>query len=355
LTSPAPARPSPPAATLAAGGGCGRHAPGRRSPIRIVSGVQPTGRLHLGNYLGAIRQFLDLQTEPAHDCFFFVADLHALTTIRDGATLRSLALEIATDYLALGLDPDRVAIYRQSSLPQVTELAWMLSTVTPMGLLRRGHSYKDKIARGLEPTHGLFAYPVLMAADILIVGAERVPVGRDQAQHLEMTRDLATAFNQAHDEPLLRLPEPMILPDAALVPGIDGRKMSKSHGNVIELFAPEADLRRSVMSIVTDSTPLEDPKPARGPLYALLKLLTPPEEWAESRRLFTSGGQGYGALKTRLLELVLDTFRPARQRREELLRDAGFVESVLNAGSERAATAAAPLMAECRRACGLAG
>lgn len=321
--------------------------------MRIVSGVQPTGRLHLGNYLGAIRQFLDLQTEPAHDCFFFVADLHALTTIRDGATLRSLALEIATDFMALGLDPGRVAIYRQSSLPQVTELAWMLSTVTPMGLLRRGHSYKDKIARGLAPTHGLFAYPVLMAADILIVGAERVPVGRDQAQHLEMTRDLATAFNQAHGEPLLRLPEPMILPDAALVPGIDGRKMSKSHGNVIELFAPEADLRRSVMSIVTDSTPLEDPKPARGPLHALLKLLTPPEEWADTHRLFAFGGQGYGELKARLLGLVLDTFRPARQRRDELLRDAGFVESVLNAGSERAAAAAAPLMAECRRACGL--
>lgn len=223
--------------------------------MRIVSGIQPTGKLHLGNYLGAIRQFLDLQSEPAHDCFFFVADLHALTTVRDGATLRSLTLEIATDYLALGLDPDRAVIYRQSDVPQVTELAWMLSTVTPMGLLQRGHAYKDKIARGITPTHGLFAYPVLMAAEVLIVRADRIPVGRDQKQHIEMTRDIAAAFNNTHGEEILRLPEAVILPKASVVPGIDGRKMSKSYGNAIELFAPESEIRRSVMSIVTDSAP----------------------------------------------------------------------------------------------------
>jgi tryptophanyl-tRNA synthetase len=322
--------------------------------MRIVSGVQPTGRLHLGNYLGAVRQFLDVQSEPTHECFFFIADLHALTTMRDGAALRSLTLEIAIDYLALGLDPARVAIYRQSSLPQVTELAWLLSTVTPMGILRRGHAYKDKVARGSAPTHALFAYPVLMAADILIVGAERVPVGRDQAQHLEIARDLALAFNQVHGKGLLRLPEPMLPPGTDLVPGIDGRKMSKSHGNVIELFAPEAELRRSVMSIVTDSMPLAAPKPTRGPLYSLLKLLTPPEEWSRTRQLFTAGGQGYDALKKRLLGLVLDTFRLARQRREELLRDIGFVESVLHSGSQRAANEADTLMERCRRVCGLA-
>ena len=321
--------------------------------MRIVAGVQPTGRLHLGNYLGAVRQFLDLQSEPTHDCFFFIADLHALTTIRDGALLRSQTLEIAIDYLALGLDPARVAVYRQSSLPQVTELAWILSTVTPMGLLRRGHSYKDKVARGLAPTHGLFAYPVLMAADILSLGAERVPVGRDQAQHLEMTRDLALAFNQAHGKSLLRLPEPILQPGADLVPGIDGRKMSKSYGNVIEPFAPEAELHRSVMSIVTDSTPLDTPKPTRGPLFSLLHLLTPPDGWPDTRRLFTEGGQGYGALKKRLHGLILDTFRLARLRRAQLLRDLGFVESVLHSGSQRAAAEANAIMEEIRRTCGL--
>ena len=322
---------------------------------RAHSGIQPSGQLHLGNYFGAIVQHIALQDRCPGEALYFIADYHALTTLRDPAALREHSFDAALTYLALGLDPAKALLFRQSDVPEVNELAWMLASVSGMGLLERGHSYKDKIARGLAPTHGLFAYPVLMAADILIVGAERVPVGRDQAQHLEMTRDLATAFNQAHGEPLLRLPEPMILSDAALVPGIDGRKMSKSHGNVIELFAPEADLRRSVMSIITDSTPLGDPKPTRGPLYSLLKLLTPPEQWADTRRLFTAGGQGYGALKARLLGLVLDTFRAARQRRQELLRDIGFVESVLRAGSERAATAAAPLMAECRRACGLGG
>ncbi|MBK9967686.1 MAG: tryptophan--tRNA ligase [Holophagales bacterium] len=223
--------------------------------MRIVSGVQPSGNLHLGNYLGAIRQFVALQDHSEGECSFFVADLHAMTTIHDGKVLRSLALQVAADYLALGLDPERAVIYRQSGVPQVTELAWMLSTVTPMGLLQRGHAYKDKIARGITPTHGLFAYPVLMAADVLIVRADRVPVGRDQKQHIEMTRDIAAAFNNTHGEEILRLPEAVILPKASVVPGIDGRKMSKSYGNAIELFAPESEIRRSVMSIVTDSAP----------------------------------------------------------------------------------------------------
>ena len=324
--------------------------------MRIVSGVQPSGSLHLGNYFGAIRQFLRLQDASRNECYFFVADLHAMTTIHDGRVLSSLALQVATDYLALGLDPARVVVYRQSEVPEVTELAWMLSAVTPMGLLQRGHAYKDKLARGDAPTHALFAYPVLMAADILIMGADRVPVGRDQEQHLEMTRDIARAFNSAHGEEILRIPEAVILPDTAVVPGTDGRKMSKSHANTIDLFAPESEIRRSVMSIVTDSTPLDEPKPVRGSaLYSLLELLTPADEWPATEQLFSEGGHGYGEMKRRLLALVLDTFPTARQRREELLGDPAFVESVLRSGAERAGSVIAPTMAECRRACGLAG
>lgn len=322
--------------------------------MRILSGVQPSGSLHLGNYLGAIRQFVALQDGPANECYFFVADLHAMTTIHEGKTLRSLALQVATDYLALGLDPARAVIYRQSDVPQVTELAWMLSTVTPMGLLQRGHSYKDKLARGITPTHGLFAYPVLMAADVLIVRADQVPVGQDQKQHLEMTRDIAAAFNSAHGEPILRLPEAVILPDAAVVPGIDGQKMSKSYGNAIELFAPESEIRKSVMSIVTDSTPLESPKPMWGStLYSLLELLTPDDEWPDTRKLFSEGGHGYGKMKSRLLGLILDRFGAARRRREELLKDPGFVASVLRSGGDRARGVACQVMAECRQVCGL--
>ena len=324
--------------------------------MRILSGVQPSGNLHLGNYLGAIRQFVALQDHPGSECYYFVADLHAMTTIHDGERLRSLARQVAIDYLALGLDPERAVIYRQSDLPQVTELAWMLSTVVTMGLLQRSHSYKDKLARGIAPTHGLFAYPVLMAADILIVRAERVPVGRDQKQHLEMTRDIATAFNNAYGKRTLRLPEPVILPDSAVVPGIDGQKMSKSYGNVIEPFASEDEIRRSVMSIVTDSTPLEAPKPMRGStLYTLLEMLAPGDRWPALRRLFTDGGHGYGEIKKSLLGLILDTFRQARRRREELLRDPGHVDAILRSGAERAQGVAAEVMTVCRRACGLGG
>lgn len=324
--------------------------------MRILSGVQPTGSLHLGNYFGAIRQFVHLQDVAENDCYFFVADLHAMTTIHDGKALRSLALQVAADYLALGLDPDRAVLYRQSDVPEVTELAWMLSTVTPMGLLKRGHSYKDKLARGIAPTHGLFAYPVLMAADVLIVRADRVPVGSDQKQHLEMTRDIAHAFNERYGEHVLRLPEAVILPDAGVVPGIDGQKMSKSHGNAIDLFAPVSEIRRSVMSIVTEPTPLEAPKPTRGStLYSLLKLLTPEDEWPATQKLFSEGGHGYEEMKSRLLVLILETFHSARLRREQLRREPGFVESVLRSGGERARAVAGQVMAECRRVCGLAG
>ncbi len=322
--------------------------------MRILSGVQPSGNLHIGNYFGAIRQFVQMQREPAAECFYFVANMHAMTTIHDGADLREKSHRVAVDFIALGLDPRRSVIYMQSDVPEVTELAWMLSTVTPMGLLQRGHSFKDKVAKGITPNHGLFAYPVLMAADILIVRADKVPVGRDQKQHLEMTRDIAAAFNQAYGEPVLKIPEGLILPEVAVVPGIDGQKMSKSYGNTLEIFAPENELKKRVMSIVTDSTPVADPKPTRGnTLYALLKLFAPADDWAATKRCFTEGGTGYGDLKKRLLGLILDTFRDARVRREELLLDRGFVEGVLRDGRNRAKVVIDQVMADCRRLTGM--
>ncbi len=322
--------------------------------MRILSGVQPTGKLHVGNYFGAIRQFVELQRSAANECYYFVADLHAITTIKDGSELRANSFMVAADYIALGLDPGRSVLYRQSDVPEVAELAWMLSTVTPMGLLQRGHSYKDKIAKGIAPNHGLFAYPVLMAADILIVRADRVPVGRDQKQHLEMTRDIAAAFNATFAGELLKVPEELILPEVAVIPGIDGQKMSKSYGNTLEIFAPEAELKKRVMSIVTDSTPVADPKPTRGnTLYAMLKVFTPADEWPDTKRMFTEGGTGYGEMKKRLLARVLETFGPARARREELERDRGYVEDVLRDGAERARVVISDVMADCRRACGL--
>ncbi len=322
--------------------------------MRILSGVQPTGKLHIGNYLGAIRQFVELQRDPANECYYFVADLHALTTIKDGRELRDNTYRVAADFIALGLDPARSVLYRQSDVPEVAELAWMLSAVTPMGLLQRGHSYKDKVAKGIAPNHGLFAYPVLMAADILIVRADKVPVGHDQKQHLEMTRDIAAAFNQTYGAELLRVPDELILPEVAVVPGIDGQKMSKSYGNTLEIFAPEGELKKRVMSIVTDSTPVADPKPTRGnTLYALLKVFTPPEDWPATKVLFTEGGTGYGELKKRLLAVILETFGTARANRAELDRDRSLVEDALRNGRDRASEIIARVMADCRRVCGL--
>ena len=322
--------------------------------MRILSGVQPSGNLHIGNYFGAIRQFVRMQGEPDAECYYFVANMHAMTTIHDGAELREKSFMVALDFLALGLDPARSVIYLQSDVPEVTELAWMLSSVTPMGLLQRGHSFKDKVAKGIGANHGLFAYPVLMAADILIVRADKVPVGKDQKQHLEMTRDIAAAFNQTYGRELLKVPDELILPEVAVVPGVDGQKMSKSYGNTLEIFAPENELKKRVMSIVTDSTPVADPKPTRGnTLYALLKLFTPAEEWPATKRLFVEGGTGYGDLKKRLLGLLLEAFRDARTRREALLRDRGYVEGVLRDGRERAKTVIDRVMADCRHATGL--
>jgi tryptophanyl-tRNA synthetase len=321
--------------------------------MRVLSGVQPSGNLHVGNFFGAVRQFLRMQEE--HESFYFLADLHALTTVQDPNRLRTLVRDLATGYLALGLDPSRSVLYRQSDLPEVTELSWYLSTVTSMGLLQRCHSFKDKVAQGVVPNHGLFAYPVLMAADILIVKSDMVPVGKDQKQHLEVTRDIAASFHNVYGTEVFVLPEPLILDHVAVVPGIDGRKMSKSYENAIEIFGPEKPIRKKIMSIVTDSTPVEDPKPTEGnALYQLLKIFAPDASeaaWIESA--FAEGGVGYGEMKKRLFEYYVATFSAARARYEELRQDPAEVDRVLAAGAEKARETVAPLMDEVRSVVGI--
>ena len=318
--------------------------------MKVLSGIQPSGKLHLGNYFGAIRQYVRMQEE--HDCFFFVANYHAMTTVHEGKTLRQLSLDVAADFIALGLDPERSAIYLQSDLPEVTELTWILSTVTPMGLLQRCHAYKDKIAQGLSPDHGLFAYPVLMAADILIHNSRLVPVGQDQKQHVEVTRDIGQRFNTMYGE-IFTLPEPYILDDVAVVPGVDGRKMSKSYENTIGMFEPEKQLRKKIMAIKTDSTPVEEPKdPDRCNVFALFRLFAPEPEREEVAQRYREGGIGYGEVKKRLFELMLDHFGPARERRKELAENPDLIRKALDRGAEKGRESAAPVMEAVRRAVG---
>ncbi len=263
--------------------------------------------------------------------------------------MEQATLQVAIDYLALGLDPQQATLFIQSDIPEVTELTWVLSTITPMGLLERAHSYKDKIAKGISPNHGLFAYPVLMAADILMYDSEIVPVGKDQKQHLEMTRDMALRFNSIFGETLV-VPQEFIMPDVAVVPGLDGQKMSKSYGNTIEIFLDYKTLKQKVMSIVTDSTPLEAPKdPDKNNVYALYKLFATPEEAQEMRQKFLAGGYGYGSAKKALLEKIYTYFQPARERREKLMKEKGYVESVLKAGAEKARQKAQEVMNRVRQ------
>lgn len=329
--------------------------------MRILSGVQPSGKLHIGNYFGAIRQFVELQ-HKGHG-LYFIADLHALTTIRNADTMRELVQDVALNYLALGLDPVKATLFRQSDIPEVAELSWILSTVTPMGLLERAHSYKDKTAKGISPDHGLFAYPVLMAADILIYHSDVVPVGKDQKQHLEITRDIAVKFNQTYCRDFdpatgkggaLKLPDPMILDDAAVVPGTDGEKMSKSYGNTIDLFGPEKETRKRIMGIKTDSTPLEAPKnPDTCNVFALLKLFAKPDELKDIRALYQKGGVGYGEFKKRLADHFFATFGEARKRYEELRNNEDYVNQVLRDGATRARELATKVTDEVRRVTGL--
>jgi len=307
--------------------------------------------LHIGNYFGMMRPAIELQREG--ETFYFIADYHALTSVRDPKALRENSRRVALDFLACGLDPERSALFRQSDVPQVTELAWILSTVAPMGLLERAHSYKDKLARGLAPTVGLFSYPVLMAADILIYDSDVVPVGKDQKQHIEITRDLAGKINDTFGH-VFKLPEPRIQPSTEVVPGIDGEKMSKSYGNNIDIFGDENETRKRVMSIVTDSTPLEAPKDsARSTIFQLYSLVASKQEIADMREKFEKGGTGYGEFKKELFEKLWAYFAPMRKRREEIVRDKAYVDHVLTRGAERANEVADQVMQRVRGAVGI--
>ena len=318
--------------------------------MRILTGIQPSGKLHWGNYFGAMKSMFDLQAK-GEDMFMFIANFHAMTTVRDGEALRSATRELALDYLACGLDPEKTVVYRQSDVPEVQELAWYLSCLTPMGLLERCHSYKDKMAHGFEATHGLFAYPVLMAADILIMNADLVPVGKDQKQHLEVTRDLAQKFNNAYGE-TFKLPDAYIPDSVATIPGTDGQKMSKSYHNTIELF--DVSVKKKVMGIVTDSQPMEAKKePDGNSIYELYKLFATPDEVAAMADAFRAGGYGYGTAKKELLAAYHRLFDPFKARRDELAKDTDSLEDILQAGARRARAAAAPIMEKVRRAVGL--
>ena len=325
--------------------------------MRILSGIQPSGVLHVGNYFGMMRPAIALQDEG--QALYFIADYHALTSVRDPETLRAKSRRVALDFLACGLDPERATLFRHSDVPQVTELAWILSTVAPMGLLERAHSYKDKLARGMTATVGLFSYPILMAADILIYDSDVVPVGKDQKQHIEITRDLAVKMNETfgQSEPdgrIFKLPEPRIQAATEVVPGIDGQKMSKSYGNNIDIFGDEKETRKRVMSIVTDSTPVDAPKdPSRSTILQLYSLFASKNQVAEMRERFQKGGTGYGDFKEQLFEKLWEYFAPMRKRREEILADKSYIDKVLALGAQRANEVADQVMKRVRDAVGL--
>lgn len=321
---------------------------------RVLSGIQPSGQLHLGNYAGAIQQFVELQ--KSHEMFVFVASYHALTSLRDAAQLRANVRQVVIDYLAFGLDPATTSIYVQQDVPEVTELAWLLACVCPMGWMEKAVSYKDKVAKGLAPNVGLFTYPILQAADILAVDADLVPVGQDQIQHIELTRDMAERFNNEFKAEVFALPKYRLNPDAEVLPGTDGEKMSKSYGNTIDPFAEEKALRKTVMSIKADSTPLEQPKdPEKDATFRIFRAIAgkdDPRTVALAQK-YRAGGFGYGHAKQELLGLLLDHFGPARTRRAALMADPGYVESVLKAGAEKARARAAATTARARAAVGL--
>jgi len=325
--------------------------------MRILSGIQPSGALHIGNYFGMMQPAVALQAEG--EALYFIADYHALTSLRDPEVLRANSRRVALDFLACGLDPERSTLFRHSDVPQVTELAWILSTVAPMGLLERAHSYKDKIARGVGATVGLFSYPILMAADILIYDSDVVPVGKDQKQHIEITRDLAVKMNETFgqsqpDGRIFKLPEPQIRAATETVPGIDGQKMSKSYGNNIDIFGDEKEMRKRVMSIVTDSATVEAPKdPGHSTIFKLYSLVASKNEIAEMRERFLKGGTGYGDFKKQLFQKLWEYFAPMRKRREEILKDEPYIDHVLTSGAKHANEIADKVMDRVRKAVGL--
>ncbi len=338
-------------------GGCGPelHA------MRLLSGVKPTHRPHVGNYFGAMRQFAALQDKGPG--FFFVADLHALNQVHDAAQLREYTLGVALDYLALGLDPERCTLFVQSHVPEVSELDWILGTVTPMGLLQRAHAYKDALAKEKEVGFGLFAYPVLMAADILLYRADAVPVGKDQVQHVEITRDIAVKFNtlyckdfdpQTGQGGALSLPAALVREEVAVVPGTDGRKMSKSYGNTIPLFGSDQEVKKAIMGVVTSSTTVEAPKdPTTCNVFALLKLFLTPAEQAALAERYRHGGEGFGVYKGLLLERFHAHLDPARKRREELAKNPDAVHAILRRGAEKARAVAGEVLTAVQQACGV--
>lgn len=302
--------------------------------MKILSGIQPSGKLHIGNYFGM------MQTMIAHmesdDLYVFIVDLHALTSVHEPARLAAGTLEAAADFLALGLDPEKCTFWVQSDVPEVCELTWVLSTLAPMGLIERCHSYKDKVAKGVGASHGLFSYPVLMAADILLYQAEQVPVGKDQKQHLEVARDLAIKFNNQYGETFV-VPEPAISETMATVPGIDGQKMSKSYGNTIPIFMEGKELKKRVMAIETDARPVDDPKdPDKCNLYKIMQLFAAPDRMKEINDLYVNGGAAYGYLKLELLDLLNDKFGAARKKKQEYLSDTVMLREILRKGSEKA-------------------
>jgi tryptophanyl-tRNA synthetase len=322
--------------------------------MRILSGIQPSGALHIGNYFGAIRQYIEL--EKGNEAFYFVADYHALTSVRSAAMLRQYVFDVLVDLLSLGLDPARATLFVQSDVPETTELAWLLTTVTPMGWLEKAVSFKEKVQQGLPAEHGLFAYPVLQAADILLYDADLVPVGQDQKQHLEITRDIAERFNRVYggDQEVFSLPQPYILENTAVVPGLDGRKMSKSYNNTIEIFDEPAAIRKKVKRIVTDSTPVEAPKdPEKCSLFALFRLFASADELTEVERRYREGGIGYGEMKTRLAEAIIERFAAARQQRADWVAHPERVAEVRATAAARARAAARTVLDRARAACGV--
>lgn len=318
----------------------------------ILSGITPSGKLHIGNYFGAIRQHIAIQDKG--DAFYFIANYHSLTSVNNGEEVRQNTWDIALDYLALGLDPDKCTFFAQSDVPQVTELAWILGTLTPVSLMEKGVSYKDKVAQGMNPNIGLFTYPILQAADILIYHSDVVPVGQDQKQNIEICRDLAGKFNHTYNGEYLKLPEEHIVESVAVVPGIDGRKMSKSYDNTINIFAEGKALKKRVMSIETDSTALEDPKdPSTDNVFALIKLFTDKEKQDEISEKYRAGGYGYGHAKKELLDMIENYFGEARERRRELVKDMDYVRDILREGGKKARERAESVMEPIREVTGI--
>lgn len=318
---------------------------------RAISGIQPSGKLHIGNYFGMMKPAIDMQKE--HETFLFIADYHALTSVRDPNILKNLIKDAVLDFLACGIDPEKVFLYKQSDVPQVHELSWFLSVLAPMGLLERCHSFKDKLAKGLDSTHGLFSYPILMASDILSIKASIVPVGKDQKQHVEVTRDLAIKFNNLYGE-VFDLPNPLINERVASIPGVDGQKMSKSYNNVIGIFESDKILEKKIKKIVTDSKNIEDKKdPESCNIFSLYKLFSNADEQKELAKNYYAGGMGYGYAKNSLLKKINQYFEPMREKRLELEADNDYIEDILKNGAKKASLIASDVLKNVKTAVGL--